>query len=87
MAVIHTFTCLCGAEKKSTNHWILAEVNSDGISFRPWDFNLARRNDVIVLCGERCAIGLLSRSLGEWKNLPAQIPPHNTSVMATRLTH
>jgi hypothetical protein len=82
MAVVHTFTCLCGAEKKSTNHWILAEVKSDGISFLPWDWSLAKRNDIIVLCGERCAINLLSRSLGEWKNLPAQIPPMRLEQMA-----
>jgi hypothetical protein len=28
---------------------------------------LAMEDNVIVLCGERCAAGLLSRCLGEWK--------------------
>lgn len=40
---------------------------ADTIRFAPWDWNLALSDNVIVLCGERCAAGLLSRSLGEWK--------------------
>jgi hypothetical protein len=33
----------------------------------PWDAKLALKEDVIVLCGERCAAALLSRCLGDWK--------------------
>jgi hypothetical protein len=33
----------------------------------PWDAKLALEDYVIVLCGERCAAALLSRSLGDWK--------------------
>jgi hypothetical protein len=76
MAVIHTFTCVCGVQKKATNHWLLAEVTSDGITFMPWNWELAVRDDIIVLCGEQCAANLLSRSLGEWKHLPPDMPPH-----------
>ncbi len=67
MAVIATFTCLCGVQKKTTNHWVLASVNPAGITFMPWDWQLALSDDIIVLCGEGCAAALLSRSLGEWK--------------------
>jgi len=68
MAVISTFTCVCGTQKKDSNHWVLARYAPPGIDFMPWDSNLARSSDVIVLCGEGCAAALLSRCLGEWKH-------------------
>ncbi|MBS1800355.1 MAG: hypothetical protein JSS95_11050 [Acidobacteria bacterium] len=74
MAAITTFTCVCGVEKRTSNHWILARVTSDSVTFLPWDWNLALTDDIIVLCGEGCAAALLSRSLGEWKHLPANVP-------------
>ena len=67
MAAITIFTCQCGVQKKTTNHWVLATVTPSGITFRPWDINLALSDDVIVLCGEGCAAALLSRALGDWK--------------------
>jgi hypothetical protein len=67
MAATHLFTCTCGVQKKTSNHWILAIVTPGSIKFVPWDAKLAMREDVIVLCGERCAAALLSRSLGDWK--------------------
>lgn len=74
MAATPTFTCVCGVQKKTSNHWILAICTSHDVRFLPWDWNLALDESVIVLCGEGCAAGLLSRSLGEWKQaefLPA----------------
>ena len=71
MASITLFTCLCGVQKKTSNHWVLAKVTPKGITFMPWDSQLAHRDDIIVLCGEGCATSLLSRSLGEWKHAPA----------------
>ncbi|MEG9436702.1 hypothetical protein JAO29_11075 [Edaphobacter sp. HDX4] len=71
MAVTPVFTCLCGIQKKSTNHWVLASVTPSGITFMPWDWKLAQQDDIIVLCGEGCSSALLSRALGEWKQ-PAQ---------------
>jgi hypothetical protein len=68
MAVTPLFTCVCGVQKKTTNHWVLAKVTASDIRFMPWDPKLAVGDDVIVLCGEGCAAALLSRSLGEWKN-------------------
>ena len=67
MAATHQFTCVCGVQKKTSNHWILATYTPGNLRFTPWDTNLALRDDVIVLCGEGCAAALLSRSLGEWK--------------------
>ncbi len=67
MASTSLFTCLCGVQKKTSNHWVLAKVTARGISFMPWDSQLAHCDDIIVLCGEGCATALLSRSLGEWK--------------------
>lgn len=67
MAATHLFTCVCGVQKKTTNHWILAIDTPGCLKFVPWDNKLALRDDIIVLCGERCATALLSRSLGEWK--------------------
>lgn len=67
MAVTPVFTCLCGVQKKTTNHWVLASVTPTGITFLPWDWKLAQHDDIIVLCGEGCATALLSRCLGEWK--------------------
>lgn len=71
MAATHVFTCTCGIQKKTTNHWILAIIEPGCVRFLPWDTALALRDDVIVLCGERCAAALLSRSLGEWKQTDA----------------
>jgi hypothetical protein len=67
MASTSLFTCLCGVQKKTSNHWVLAKVTPRGITFMPWDSGLAHRDDIIVLCGEGCATALLSRSFGEWK--------------------
>jgi hypothetical protein len=38
-----------------------------GITFMPWDINLAFDDKIIVLCGEGCAAALLSRYMGDWK--------------------
>jgi hypothetical protein len=67
MAASTFFTCVCGIQKKTSNHWVLAQLTPRGISFSPWDNDLARSSDVIVLCGEACATALLSRALGGWK--------------------
>ena len=80
MAATTLFTCLCGIQKKTTNHWVLAKVSQRGITFMPWDNDLALSRDVIVLCGEGCAAALLSRSLGEWK-----MPVQNVTMMKAEL--
>lgn len=67
MAATTLFTCLCGRQKQTSNHWILAKTTSHGITFMPWDWDLAMNSDIIVLCGEGCASALFSRKLGEWK--------------------
>jgi hypothetical protein len=67
MAAITLYTCVCGVQKKTSNHWVLAKVSDNGVTFMPWDAELARRNDIVVLCGEGCAASMLSRSLGDWK--------------------
>ena len=67
MAATPLFTCTCGVQKKTSNHWILAITSAHDVKFMPWDANLALEDNVIVLCGERCAAALLSRCLGDWK--------------------
>jgi hypothetical protein len=67
MAATSLFTCTCGIQKKTTNHWVLAKVSTGGITFMPWDTALAFEDEIIVLCGERCASALLSRYMGDWK--------------------
>ena len=67
MAATSLFTCTCGIQKKTSNHWVLAKVTPAGITFMPWDINLAFDDEIIVLCGERCASALLSRYMGDWK--------------------
>jgi hypothetical protein len=67
MAATPLFTCVCGVQKKTSNHWILVTYKPGNLRFAPWDTGLALQDDVIVLCGEGCAAALLSRSLGEWK--------------------
>jgi len=81
MAASTIFTCICGVEKRTANHWILARVSSSSIQFLPWDRNLALSDDIIVLCGEGCAASLLSRSLGEWKQLPPEMRSHATHII------
>ena len=67
MAATPLFTCTCGVQKKTSNHWILAVTSAHDVKFMPWDAKLALEDHVIVLCGERCAAALLSRCLGDWK--------------------
>jgi hypothetical protein len=67
MAATSLFTCTCGVQKKLSNHWVLAKLTPRGISFMPWDTDLAFDKDIIVLCGEGCASALLSRCMGDWK--------------------
>jgi hypothetical protein len=73
LAVISTFTCVCGVQKKTSNHWVLAKATPSGIRFMPWDWEMAKRDDITVLCGEGCAAALLSRSLSEWKQLGSAV--------------
>jgi hypothetical protein len=67
MAATSLFTCTCGIQKKTSNHWVLAKVTPGGITFMPWDKNLAFDDEIIVLCGEGCASALLSRYMGDWR--------------------
>jgi hypothetical protein len=69
MAMTPLFTCVCGIQKKTSNHWVLAKVSGSDVRFMPWDAKLAQRDDIVVLCGEACASSLLSRVMGEWKSL------------------
>ena len=82
MAATHLFTCLCGVQKKTTNHWILAMIAPGTLRFAPWDNKLAMKDDVIVLCGEGCATALLSRSLGEWKQASVAPASHESDLVA-----
>jgi hypothetical protein len=80
MAATILFSCVCGRQKQTSNHWVLTRVTPNGITFMPWDWNLAMSDDIVVLCGEGCASALLSRSLGEWKR-----PVQNVAVMEPEL--
>ncbi|HTV08832.1 MAG TPA: hypothetical protein VMD97_07300 [Candidatus Aquilonibacter sp.] len=87
MAATPLFTCTCGIQKKTSNHWILAVTSEHDVKFMPWDSKLAMKDDVIVLCGERCAAALLSRCLGDWKaseyaTTPAPVPASAKPVHA-----
>ncbi|HEX4154795.1 MAG TPA: hypothetical protein VHY48_04210 [Acidobacteriaceae bacterium] len=86
MAATPLFTCVCGVQKKTSNHWILAIRTSHDIRFIPWDANLAMDDNVTVLCGERCAAGLLSRALGDWKqaDLAAGVPTRPVAASLSR---
>ena len=82
MASTTLYTCVCGTQKKTSNHWVLAKVTPFGIGFMPWDSNLAQKDDIIVLCGEGCAAALLSRSLGEWKSFAQTNIAMTDSILA-----
>jgi hypothetical protein len=83
MAATHLFTCTCGVQKKTANHWILALVEPGSVRFIPWDSALALRDDVIVLCGERCAAKLLSQSLGDWKQTSVSLAQQLEEIAST----
>ena len=82
MASTSIFTCVCGVQKKTSNHWVLAKVTPAGIVFMPWSWSLAVSEDIIVLCGEGCAVNLLSRSLGEWKAAALSTNPVTSQLVA-----
>ncbi len=83
MAATPEFICICGVQKKVSNHWVLARFTQRGIEFMPWDRNLALSDDVIVLCGEGCASAALSRCLGEWNH--AHSPTIPTGIPMTEM--
>lgn len=82
MAATATFTCVCGVQKKTSNHWILATRTEDTLRFTPWDRNLALEDHVVILCGEHCAAALLSRSLGDWKEESLRGHKHQPVLVA-----
>ena len=84
MAATPLFTCTCGVQKKTSNHWILAITSAHDVKFMPWDANLALKDNVIVLCGERCAAALLSRCLGDWKASEYTDTPVSASIAAAK---
>jgi hypothetical protein len=84
MAATPLFTCTCGVQKKTSNHWILAITSAHDVKFMPWDANLALQDNVIVLCGERCAAGLLSRCLGDWKASEYTATPVSASIASAK---
>ena len=75
MAATPEFTCICGVQKKVSNHWVLARLTPSGIEFMQWDRDVALRDDVIVLCGEGCATAALSRCLGGWNHANSAMIP------------
>jgi len=83
MAATPLFTCTCGVQKKTSNHWILAITSAHDVRFMPWDANLALEDNVVVLCGERCAAALLSRCLGDWKASEYNAAPVSATVATT----
>ena len=82
MAATSLFTCVCGVQKKTSNHWILATYTPGDLRFAPWDDKRALRDNVIVLCGEGCAAALLSRLLGEWKEPGFSVAPREDELVA-----
>ncbi len=86
MAATPLFTCTCGVQKKTSNHWILAITSAHDVKFMPWDANLALQDNVTVLCGERCAAALLSRCLGDWKASEYTATPVSASIAAAKTT-
>lgn len=82
MAATPLFTCTCGVQKKTSNHWILAITSAQDVKFMPWDAKLALEDNVTVLCGERCAAALLSRCLGDWKASEYNTAPAPVAALA-----
>ena len=74
MAVTPVFTCICGVQKKTTNHWVLASVTPLGITFLPWDWKLAEwqgRHHCAVRRGVRR--GPVEPLAGDWKQSEAEL--------------
>lgn len=82
MAARTVFTCVCGVQKKTSNHWILAKATPDGLTLMPWDWSVATHDKAIVLCGEGCAVALLSRHLGQWKQKAMEQAAHEAALTA-----
>lgn len=88
MAVASAFRCVCGAQKEMSPHWVLAKVTSLGVGFMPWDWNIARCEGVVPLCGAACASEFLSRSLGGWERPTSSIRQVEYDLaIANRLAH
>ena len=68
---IHVYQCdECGVQKKESNHWVLAFVNTErALNFWPWSDDVP---DAIHLCGEGCAAKVLSKQVASWKLQPRE---------------
>jgi hypothetical protein len=79
MAGKTVFTCVCGEEKKVSNHWVLARRTAagalGGVTFEPWDEYEACRHDVVPLCGPGCAAKCLSTVLQGWHVASTEAEP------------
>ena len=55
----------CGVQKKESNHWFIGFLWStgNGISVRP--MSPKEPNDLKHLCGEKCVLSFVSKSLRE----------------------
>lgn len=62
----------CGVQKKESNHWVLAINDVTAMLFKPWDDNLANAKGVLTLCGEGCAVKVLSKQIASWKLQPRE---------------
>lgn len=70
------YTCdVCGAEKKATNHWMVAAVPNGYLTFGP--FSEAKRFEdlcqsvlVTYLCGEKCVTTAAARWAAKQKGNP-----------------
>lgn len=84
MAIDQQITCdLCGAEKRETNHWLVAvetapasDYLTPAIGFAPIAFIPENRDDAEIkhICGQACAHTLLSQWLDSLNATPTERP-------------
>lgn len=73
MAQIKTWRCdVCGAEKRSANHWYMVDTTTKTMVIAKWDSETAPDME-FHLCGEGCLSAKVAEVIGEqWR--PAPVP-------------
>lgn len=86
------FTCdVCGAEKKETNNWFDVFVQLDAENVEHMEihhFDLEAEDQHFTVCGERCAIRLLSRWMqtGSLEDTPIEAVEEDDAILELDLS-
>jgi hypothetical protein len=59
---VDAYLCdICNITRAQSNHWRLVSIDSNGFHMHDWSDSKAKRKGIKHLCGEGCALKMLSK--------------------------